>query len=120
MASSFKMNVGLKLETAKATKVAMAVNAKHRTPNKGIIFGLETLDKYYKQDDEIRKLLIQYQLLVAKDMLDIEKMVDEALAADREQKKKYIIEKIKGLTHILTSGAGIGSTAGGSGGGGRF
>lgn len=120
MASSFKMNVGLKLETAKATKAAMAVNMKHKKPNKGIIFGLKTLDKYYEQDDEIRKLLIDYQLLVAKDMLDVDKMIDEALAADREQKKKYIIEKIKGLAHILTSGAGTGSTAGGGGGGGRF
>lgn len=90
MADIFKLNSGVKLETSKTALKACEISQKYKTLSKGINKGFSALDAYVKEENDIKKLLQSYVLLVKKDMNDIDKMVDEAMLADLLRKNSFM------------------------------
>jgi hypothetical protein len=84
----FRMHTELTLETVKVKNRSRNLNENHKKLNKGIITGIDSMDKFIQEEKDILELIDLYSNLVDKDMTDIEKMVKETIAADQ----------IKGIT----------------------
>lgn len=81
----FKVNTGIVKKTSKARKKAALMVDDYSKPDKGIIFGIKSIDNYIKEEESLNVLLKAYKRLVYKDTLDVEHMVEEVVEKDKNK-----------------------------------
>ena len=125
----FKINDGVRLQTAKAKAKADKLTEKYKKPSVGKISGLNATKKYVKEEENINKLIIKYVELVDKDLKDILEMTTAVENYDALQKRKWntVTSSKSSQSSSLSDGNGKGGgfsgnagTFGGGGGAQRF
>lgn len=80
---TFKVNSGITKKTSAARNKAASMVDGYSKPDKGIIFGIKSINSFIKEEESLNTLLKSYKRLVYKDTLDVEHMVEEVIEKDK-------------------------------------
>ena len=83
MANEFKINPAIKLELAAVDVSGKQLNSRYVAADDGNIVNCSAASEYLSHSRTIKRLIGSYKTLIAKDISEIEKMVNEAEKTDQ-------------------------------------